>query len=58
MSQQIPSATTQAVDPADFVAELHAEGNMPQNSGGVPGRAGLRLPRHPHLPAAVRLTAP
>ncbi|MDH2392207.1 hypothetical protein QCN29_26175 [Streptomyces sp. HNM0663] len=36
MSQQIPSATTQAVDPADFVAELHAEGNMPQNSGGDP----------------------
>ncbi|AUA11610.1 hypothetical protein [Streptomyces malaysiensis] len=36
MYQQSPSARTRAVDPADFVAELHAEGNMPQNSGGDP----------------------
>ncbi len=34
----MPDTTTPgiAVDPADFVAELHAEGNMPQNSGGDP----------------------
>ncbi|MCJ0868087.1 hypothetical protein [Streptomyces sp. AP-93] len=29
-------ATTKAVDPAEFVAELHSEGNLPQNSGGDP----------------------
>lgn len=36
MPANITSATTAAVDPADFVAELHAEGAMPQNSGGDP----------------------
>ncbi|MFF1690791.1 hypothetical protein [Streptomyces sp. NPDC058254] len=36
MAAQITSHVTQAVDPADFVAELHAEGAMPQNSGGDP----------------------
>ncbi|WP_369228967.1 hypothetical protein AB5J56_00730 [Streptomyces sp. R21] len=24
------------VDPADFIAELHTEGQLPQNSGGDP----------------------
>jgi len=34
----MPEIVTQALpaDPADFVADLHAEGNMPQNSGGDP----------------------
>jgi hypothetical protein len=30
------SSTTQAVDPADFITDLHAEGNLPQNAGGDP----------------------
>ncbi|MFD7897605.1 hypothetical protein [Streptomyces sp. NPDC059743] len=30
------SATTSAVDPADFVTDLHAEGALPQNAGGDP----------------------
>ncbi|WP_175439226.1 hypothetical protein [Streptomyces vilmorinianum] len=29
-------AIAKAVDPAEFVAELHAEGNLPQNTGGDP----------------------
>ncbi|WP_199566447.1 hypothetical protein [Streptomyces corynorhini] len=56
MSQQIPSATTQAVDPADFVADLHAEGNMPQNSGGDPAVPDSAFPdTHTYpLPSARR----
>ncbi|MEU9279504.1 hypothetical protein [Streptomyces sp. NPDC048341] len=28
--------TTVVPDPADFIADLHADGAMPQNSGGDP----------------------
>ncbi|MFD4560520.1 hypothetical protein ACFWP5_40450 [Streptomyces sp. NPDC058469] len=30
------SSTTSAVDPADFITDLQAEGNLPQNAGGDP----------------------
>lgn len=37
MAAQITkSSTTQAVDPADFISELHTEGQLPQNAGGDP----------------------
>jgi hypothetical protein len=34
----MPSSVTPgiAADPADFIAELHTEGQLPQNSGGDP----------------------
>ncbi|MFD9618093.1 hypothetical protein ACFWB2_12540 [Streptomyces virginiae] len=35
MAAQIEAAT-KAVDPAEFVADLHAEGNLSQNVGGDP----------------------
>jgi hypothetical protein len=32
----VPVTTAVPADPADFIAELHADGAMPQNSGGDP----------------------
>ncbi|MDO0939245.1 hypothetical protein QQY66_48965 [Streptomyces sp. DG2A-72] len=34
VSQSVTAAVP--ADPADFIGELHAEGAMPQNSGGDP----------------------
>ncbi|MER6548212.1 hypothetical protein [Streptomyces sp. NPDC001250] len=37
MAPQITkSSTTKAFDPADFITDLHAEGQLPQNAGGDP----------------------
>jgi len=37
MSTEITtSSTTAAFDPADFITDLHEEGNLPQNAGGDP----------------------
>lgn len=35
-SQITNSSTTQAADPADFITDLHTEGQLPQNAGGDP----------------------
>ncbi|CCK32770.1 hypothetical protein BN159_8392 [Streptomyces davaonensis JCM 4913] len=32
----VPVTTVVLADPADFIGELHADGAMPQNSGGDP----------------------
>ncbi|WTW95367.1 hypothetical protein OG216_19185 [Streptomycetaceae bacterium NBC_01309] len=35
-----------SVDPADFVTELHEEGNLPQNAGGDPSVPDSAFPEH------------
>ncbi|MFK8906202.1 hypothetical protein [Streptomyces sp. YS-3] len=35
-SEDVSPADAPVVDPAEFVAELHAEGSLPQNVGGDP----------------------
>ncbi|MFD9485084.1 hypothetical protein [Streptomyces sp. NPDC059991] len=35
-TEPVSPAETLVVDPAEFVAELHAEGSLPQNVGGDP----------------------
>ena len=47
------SSTTSAVDPADFITELHAEGNLPQNAGGDPAVPDSAFPdtHHYEVPA-------
>ncbi|GGZ70032.1 hypothetical protein [Streptomyces bluensis] len=36
MREIVTTAAVEAVDPAEFISDLHAGGEMPQNSGGDP----------------------
>ena len=51
------AATTIALDPADFITELHAGGNMPQNSGGDPAVPDSAFPDTHTYPQPVAVAA-